>query len=270
MKITAALCWYDEPIETLERCVRSVAVVADRIVAYDGAYARWPGAKVRSNAKQAAAIRRAAKGMECEVVIPKRLWAGQVEKRAALMAQAAKGSDWVLFVDADHELSGDRDTIRAQVAAAKRDVLDASFFTPTNPDRPLKDSASHTWHVELAGQTVGIPTLYRALPDLTVESFHWFISATKNGKHVWLGGGQPEEPHGNLPGLLVTHRCLTRDSAHVLANRAFCNDREMVVRVTGQEDDRPNLPRPVFEYDRLGGTAETVAAVEAVIGSSYR
>ena len=272
MKVTAALCWYDESPAILARCVRSCATVADRIVAYDGAYARWPNAKVRSNAKQATAIRNAAEkaGLECEIVIPKRLWAGQVEKRAALMAQAAEGSDWVLFVDADHELSGDRKAIRASLAVAERDVLDVSFFTPLNPARPLKDSASHSWHVELAGQTVGIPTLYRTLPDLTVELFHWYISATKNGRHVWLGGGFPEEVHGNLPGMVVTHHCLVRDSAHVLANRAFCNDREMVVRVTGQEDDRPELPRPVYEYDRLGGTPEAVAAIQPMIGSSYR
>ena len=49
----------------------------------------------------------------------------------------------------------------------------------------------------------------------------------------------------------VEHRCLLRDERHVLANRAFCNDRKVVVEMTGQEDDQPGLPAPVYDYETM-------------------
>src|SRR5207247_1053795 len=52
VNVTAALCWWNEKPEDLARCVRGVANIADRIVALDGAYVRYPGATVRSDEKQ--------------------------------------------------------------------------------------------------------------------------------------------------------------------------------------------------------------------------
>jgi hypothetical protein len=49
----------------------------------------------------------------------------------------------------------------------------------------------------------------------------------------------------------VEHRCLLRDDEHIRANRAFCNDRVKVVAMTGQEDDQPGLPPPIFDYDTV-------------------
>ena len=37
MIVTAALIWYDERSEDLERCVRGMATIADRVIAVDGA-----------------------------------------------------------------------------------------------------------------------------------------------------------------------------------------------------------------------------------------
>lgn len=269
LTVTAALAWYDEPIETLEACVRSCAVVADRIVAFDGAYARWPNGRVASPPGQAEAIRGVAEelGLECKVLIPDELWAGQVAKRSAMLAEASRDSDWVLQVDADHVLSGDRVKIRADLKAATVDVFDAPMLTPANPERPLLDSASHSWHANLSGQTIGVPTVYRALPGLRCADYHWMIAAEKNGRTIYLQGDQ-STPHGNLGSLSIEHRCLVRDKDHVLANRAFCNDREMVVRLTGQEDDRPDLPRPVYEFDRLGGPVAEVAAAMRLAGAT--
>ena len=49
MIVTAALCWWNELPEDLERCVRGVANVADRVVALDGAYRRYPTGTARSS-----------------------------------------------------------------------------------------------------------------------------------------------------------------------------------------------------------------------------
>ena len=108
--VTASLVWWDEPPETLRECVLGAARVCDRIVAVDGAYRRYPGATGTSPPEQAAAISEAARdaGIECLVVSPDRLWAGQVEKRTHALALAAIGSDWVAVVDADHVIDADR------------------------------------------------------------------------------------------------------------------------------------------------------------------
>ena len=252
MRVTCALSWYDEPVDLLTQCVRRLAVIADRVVAFDGAYARWPGARVRSPSEQADAITTAAveAGLDSVVVLPDQLWAGQVEKRSALIARAAEGSDWVQVVDADHMLRGTRETVRAALGTA--DVYDLPFFTPANAGV----EAPHEWHAGMAGQTVTVPLLYRVLPGMQYERFHWWLSALKDGRRVWLMGNAPEGEHVPAvpfpdPTYRIDHMALYRDEAHRLADRAFCNDREMVVRLTGQEDDRPELPRPEWDYAHM-------------------
>jgi hypothetical protein len=47
--VTAALAWYDEAPEDLDRYVRALPVVCDRLVAVDGGYERYPGATPRSS-----------------------------------------------------------------------------------------------------------------------------------------------------------------------------------------------------------------------------
>jgi hypothetical protein len=230
-------------------------VIADRIVALDGAYARWPGGKAKSPPEQAQAIRDAAAevGLEAIVKIPTRLWAGQVGKRSALIALAAKDSDWVQVVDADHVPHGTRETVRdALEHRCTDDVYDLPFFTPANPEV----EAPHEWHAGMAGQTFSIPLLYRVLPKMRYERFHWWLSAEKDGRPVWLMGIAPDGEHLPVvpfpdPTYRVIHMALYRDDAHRLADRAFCNDREMVVKLTGQEDDRPDLPRLVWDYARM-------------------
>lgn len=261
MIVTAALSWYDELPETLERCVVGVANVADRIVALDGAYSRFPGGRPQSPPRQARVIRETAKrcGLEALVLAPDRLWAGQVEKRSYLLSVATVNADWICVVDADHVVNADRTVARQALEQANgTDAFDVPLFTPANPDRPIEQSAGGQWHAQHSGQTVPIPHLYRAYPGFRVERYHWWYSAVKGNQRVWMWGGDnvtyPVAPHAMLPdpSYRVDHVCLLRDKAHVLANRAFCNDREMVVQMTGQEDDRDDLPRPVFDYERMG------------------
>ena len=71
-----------------------------------------------------------------------------------------------------------------------------------------------------------------------------------DGHRKWISQG--EATSGPVPPLgcryVVRHTTHTRDAAHILAGRAFCNDRIRVVERTGQEDDVPGLPPPVFDY----------------------
>ena len=97
------------------------------------------------------------------------------------------------------------------------------------------------------------PHIFRALPGMRYERFHWWLSGLLDGRRVWLDGGDGSYPHPvRLAGVAdyhVEHVCLRRTEAKILGNRAFCNDRMAVVQRTGQEDDVPGLPNPVWDYE---------------------
>jgi hypothetical protein len=259
--VTAALAWWDEPPETLDACIRSVAAVADRVVAIDGAYSRYPDATVTSPAGQAEAIRAAAEaaGMECLVLQPDRLWRGQVEKRTALLSLAAAGSDWIAVVDADHLVHCDPGMTRLSLQQADPGV--DAFYVPLTTPVPQGvdiDRASATaWHKLVAGTRVDFMHLYRAHPGFRVERFHWWYSAVSRGERVWMWGGDGSYPPahtGAFPDPLyrVEHASYSRDEVRILRGRAFVNDRDRVIAATGQEDDQPGLFRPEYDYATLG------------------
>lgn len=242
MIVTAALAWFDEPLDQLDECVRALPVVADRLVAVDGGYSRYPGAKPSSPKNQADQIRATCRevGIDCVIHTPTRIWAGQVQKRSHLLQLAADGSDWFLPIDADHILDGDRDDVRAELGSADVDVFSVDYFTPMNCDRPLEESAAVEWHRQIAGRTQEIPHFFRSLPCVRVERFHWWYSAVKDGERVWLYGGDrgPRAAERKLRAdYRVEHRCLFREPKQILRNRDFCEDRVTIVRETGQEDD---------------------------------
>lgn len=267
MIVTAALAWYDEPTDLLEACIRGAGEIADRIVAVDGAYRRYPDAQVSSPPEQADTIRRVAAevGLDCDVFVPDHLWAGQVEKRSFLVQRAAQDSDWLAMIDADHIIHADREATRAELQRARHsvDIVSVPFYMPLDPVRSLEESSASRWHSKLAGQRIMHCHFLRALPGLRVERFHYWYSGKKNGRRVWLPfGGSPSRkrsaaPYPVMPAYPlraryeVEHVSLLRDRRHMLANRAFCNDRVMVVAQTGQEDDVPGLPPPVFDYDTI-------------------
>lgn len=254
MIVTAALIWYDERPADLERCVRGMATIADRVIAVDGAYRRYPDAAISSPKEQADVIFQTAKdiGLDCMVHIPTRLWAGQVEKRSFTLVHAAAQSDWLAVVDADWVISGDRETARAELEAQgpNVDVMSVSIYTP-----PGKQIATG-WHRDESGTRYQIAHLFRSLPGFQVEGAHWQYSAIRRGRRVWMWHGPDSrrkvlEQHPLQARYEIEHRTLHRTEKQILDSRAFCNDRELVIRLTGQEDDVPGLPAPVFDYATL-------------------
>jgi hypothetical protein len=253
--VTGALCAWNERPEDLDACVRGLGQIADRVVFLDGAYVRYPGATPHSPKEQIAAIREAAAAVniECRIVQPDFLWAGQVAKRSALLAIASADSDWIATVDADHVITADREIIRNFLSQHRGDVINVPYVTPLNPRRPLDRSAVGQWHVEQAVERVFIPHLWRALPGMRVEKRHWWYAAVKDGHSVWLWGGDGSmrliEGQDMNRDYEIEHRTLFRTEAQIKASRAFLNDRIEIVEKTGQEDDRPDLPRPTYSYD---------------------
>lgn len=257
MIVTGALPWWNELPEDLDACVRGLGGIADRLIAVDGAYTRYPEGTARSSPAEVDAIEQAAKavGIECLILQPSKMWAGQVEKRTYLLAMASQKSDWVCTVDADHVIHTEREPARQALVDSDADVIEVAYFTPENPNRSVTDSAVGRWHAEQVPNRVLIPHLYRALPGMRVESRHWCYSAIKDGHRVWLWGYDPSYPmlpHEKIKAAYeVEHRCLMRTPEQIRLSRGFVNDREMVVRLTGQEDDLAGLPAPIFDFERI-------------------
>ncbi|HUW16029.1 MAG TPA: hypothetical protein VMW94_03030, partial [Actinomycetes bacterium] len=231
MIITAALPWWDEPPELLEACVRGIATVADRLVALDGAYARYPDGTPASPPIQAETIERVAAevGLECLILTPHRLWRGQVEKRTYLLAAASVGSDWLVVVDADHLIRADRAPVRAELASygPDIDVVSVTFHTPLNDKRPIAECIATNWHLDHADRTMQMSHIIRALPGLRVEGKHWQYSAIKDDRRVSLYyGDDVSRDHSLKPHLLVApyrveHVTLHRDDLRIKRGRAF-------------------------------------------------
>jgi hypothetical protein len=249
VRITAALCWYDEPLWQLEDCVRGMTTLADRVVAVDGRYRRYDGPTTNSPPEQAAVIMETAceVGLECELYEADEPWAGQVEKRSFLLQKATAGADptrdWFMAVDADHIWTGPRDLIRLEVSQAPDNIdgFTVPMFTPMNPDRPLDESAAGQWHKDHANRFLSPQRLFRSYPNVQVERYHWWYSATKNGRPIWLWGGDRKRGQASMremqAPMLVEHRCLFREPLQIERNRDFCEDRIQIVNETGQEDD---------------------------------
>ncbi len=240
--ITAALAWFDEDPEDLYRFVRALDGFVDRLVAVDGGYERYPGAEIRSNRDEEYAIREACADitLPVDILIPDSIWRGQIEKRTFLIQQAAAGSDWVFTLDADHILHGVSESFRQEMARVSKHRVDLDFFTTVNPYRAMEDTSSTEWHSELAGQTVKMGLLLKALPQMRYERFHWWVSAAEGRQRIWVYGGDESLPHGRVHTLrapvFVEHRCHFRRQRNIVANRVFCEDRVGIVSRTGQED----------------------------------
>ena len=253
MIVTAALAWWRETPEDLAAAVRSWAGIADRVVAFDGSYRRYPGATIRSSDAEVEAIRLAAheSGLQCLIHQPEVLWAGQVEKRSALLQEAAKDSDWIIVVDTDHHVTTDRVAARAALEAMPARVysVGVDFFTPTNEDRPDEERFATNWHAAADGRTEPMAVIFRALP-WEVRQKHWHYYAKVGDSEIRRDyGGRPDAMIG-VP-FVVKHLTQFRTEQQLRDGRAFCNDRVLVVKQTGQEDDVPGLPPPVFDYDTL-------------------
>jgi hypothetical protein len=125
-----------------------------------------------------------------------------------------------------------------------------NFTTPVNEERSLRESAATNWHANMAGDTIQMAQIFRPLDDIKVVGSHWIYVGTSGGSRVeYQYGGKPDAMIG-VP-YVVEHRTFFRTEKQILDGRAFCNDRIMVVARTGQEDDVPGLPAPVWDYETI-------------------
>jgi len=101
VRVTAALAWYAETPATLTRCALSLRGYCDTLLAIGGRWEGFPAVSGDNEAAQAVALAKACDVAGIEYDIRFGDWESQVEKRACLMSEACKDSDWVLVIDAD-------------------------------------------------------------------------------------------------------------------------------------------------------------------------
>ena len=146
MNITAALAWFDEPPEFLARCVRSLEGLVDEVVAVDGGWRWFPGARCASSPAEVRAIREAADdaGIKARVIVPSSVFDSQVHKRAFLMEEAGRWSDWVFVIDADEYIvRHDEAIVRSELADT-----DAVVAAVAIENLHLGDKLPHDYHRE--------------------------------------------------------------------------------------------------------------------------
>lgn len=171
-EITAALCWYDEQPEHLDRLVRSLEGVCSRLVAVDGRWLHYPATAEDSPGEQRAALANAVDkaGLGLSYFTSGGVgWADQVTKRSFLMQQACRYGDWVLVIDAD-EWVEQHTNLHAALAATSCDVARVM---------------SHRYGEGIRTPYTPIRRLYRASRNVHVERAHNGYRAADGG---WLHG----------------------------------------------------------------------------------
>lgn len=215
MSVCACLAWYDEPPESLEACVRSLAGVADCLLALDGPWQGHPFEAVESPDEQFEAIERAARDCLIALCVPlvgPQPWESQVAKRAALMQHGARinPGGWLLVIDADETVEQAAPDLRDQLAAVPADQLAATVAI---------EQERSPW---TRGGIAPRERLFRARPDLTVERCH-------NGYRAggrWLAGDRMfidvAEPFDLTGALRIRHhQGADRSGARLAARLAY-------------------------------------------------
>jgi hypothetical protein len=238
MRVTAMLAWYDEDPAILRRAVMSAANICDSVIALDGRWDYYPGESEHSPLPQYKAIEDAANEVRLDLrIYPGQQYSGQVEKRNRMLS-LAKDSDWVMPLDADWEIKGDRYVARHTLGNTHADALIVAMHTRPNEKAKLRDVAATNWHANIAGTTVYEPIVWRNLEGIRIENYHWLYSGLDStGQRVALWGQQdyPQARTEALKAIRIEHHCLHRDERTILANRTYCDKRDKHAALHGRE-----------------------------------
>lgn len=219
MKIVAGLCWFDEPLEFLDRLVRSLRGHVDELVAVDGAWRGYPDATPTSAREQRDVIRLAAaeSDLHVRILTPNRVWESQIEKRQRLFDLAIKErhGDWVMVVDGDFIVAEcDDDALRKSLTLTGLDVA-MVMIRPLNQSWPYCEMPTHAAPHRM---------IWRGHPGLTMEHLHY--------------------------GIRIGNRWLHGDTAHVNVEPALDLSRIVVF-------DHDNMNRPKHRNDAMRAYRQT-------------
>ena len=197
MKCVALLSWYDESPSWLAAAVSGIARVVDHVVAVDGAYGLYPGARPRSHPVQAETIMQTCEAMSvaCTLHRPSEpFWGNEVEKRNLTLQLAAPfltaGEDWVLILDADYHvmLLENPEAVRHTLAATDKHAVTYTLLDG-------KDMLGNEGMARYARETF-LSTdwtlrergIFRWTDDMRYGPAHYCLRGTYDGDDMWLRG----------------------------------------------------------------------------------
>lgn len=178
MNIIAQVCWFDEPVESLERCIASIEGLCTKAVFLDGRYRSFPGLYSTSHPDQYEAILAACGRSNIELSLPLgQEWESQCEKRTIMWNLAEQigtvGYDYTLIIDADEYIDkidvtrvrqtlayGDYDTAMIAVNTTRGSRYETSLAGVQPP------SNSYSQHGR------GNPRLMKLYPGVVVGPVH--------------------------------------------------------------------------------------------------
>ena len=202
MKVIALLAFYDEQPSMLAATVASLAKIADHVVASDGGYFLFPGARAHSGIESHDAITQTAYacGIGCTIHAPQTIWMdNEVGKRNHLvqlgMTIAEPGVDWFLRIDADELVSDVPYDFRERLAATECDAAGVTLWWRSNlVGTGASDEVVREF--DEPGQDQ-MRFLLRAVPGLRVEGAHNFYLAERDGQTIVLYGRR--DMHDEVP-----------------------------------------------------------------------
>lgn len=257
MKVCGTLIWYDESPTFLAAAVSGIARVCDFVVAVDGAYALYPGARPRSHPDQAETILLTCEsmGVGCVIHRPQEVfWGNEVEKRNTAL-QLAKpfltdGEDWIVVFDADYHVMNptNPDLVRATLETTDKHVC---TYTLLDGKDLLADtgSAIAATQTELSTDwTIRDRGVFRWADDLRYGPAHYFLRGTYDGTEQWLRG--PDLVAGQ------THRAA--DAEHLGRNLVLVHRRQHRPLVRQQANEGYLVQRDLAGVETIN--EETVAA----------
>ncbi len=197
LKVVGVLTWYDESASWLSTAVCGFGRVCDEIVAIDGAYSMYPGARPRSHPDQAEAILAACEtmGIGCTIHRPSDLFYGQeVDKRNVSLkyagARLTPGEDWIMVFDADYQimLLEDPAIVREKLENTDKNVV---TYTILDGHDILADEVTAEVCMDVAidtDWTIRDRGIFRWTDDLRYGPSHFFLQGTYDGEVEWLRG----------------------------------------------------------------------------------
>jgi hypothetical protein len=179
VKIVALLNFFDEKPSWLAATVASCALFCDHLVASDGGYFLFPGARSHSGpaAHEAISETAYASGIGCTIHAPSDVWYGnEVEKRNHLVQLGmtiVEPGDWFFRIDADEVVTDVPEDVRERLERTDMNVGGVTlWWRSTLAGSGASDEVMR--EVDAEGSQQQMRFLLRALPGLRVEGAHNF------------------------------------------------------------------------------------------------
>lgn len=211
MRLVGLTIWYDEAPKNLAAMVTSMAPHIDHLVAVDGAFELYPGARPWSPVEQQEALlyTAGAAGLGFTLHAPREPWEGnEVAKRSFMFRLgeqvATPNEDWYWVMDADQVVADWPYDTKARLEQTELDVAEVTFIE-RHPEAYNTDGYARTRTWEPEG-TFPVRNMFRAVPGLKVIHNHYTYVAGHNRLWGNESNGEPIAEALDLTDLRIEHR----------------------------------------------------------------